>query len=199
MSLVKRIPDVLKQSLDNFCESRRKPYLRRPLLCAVILCGLQPCMRVFAAAEEKDGVSGKNIIQNAFSPIYIWSDYERWITAMILALLCLVLVLLVIHLVQRRRARLALQTSEKQFRLLADHAPEAIVIQTREVIAYVNAAFCRMIGAHGPQDLQGRSVYDLFHPDYHSAIGERIRLLNVSTSVCAGIGAEISEDGRNHN
>lgn len=108
-------------------------------------------------------------------------DYNKKviiITSQIILVLCVVIVLLIVNINQRRRSAIALHESEKQFRLLADSAPDAIFIQTREQFTYVNAAFCRLVGAQSYQEVLGRPVYDFFHPDYHNLVKERIRLLN---------------------
>jgi len=100
------------------------------------------------------------------------------IASQIIFVLCIIIVFLMIHINQRRRAALALGQSEKQFRELADHAPDAIFIETREQFVYGNDAFCRLIGAPSYRELLGRSVYDVFPSGDHALVKERIRLLN---------------------
>ncbi len=114
-------------------------------------------------------------------PVSFFTVHKKiiWVVSLIFALLCLVIVFLVINLAQRRRAANALQKSEKQFRLLVDNAPDAIFIQTHEKFAYVNAAFCRLVGAEAYGGLLEDSVYNRFHADSHPRIKEWNRQLTV--------------------
>lgn len=121
----------------------------------------------------------ESIVVNRPEPFF--NTYRKLIiiAAQIFFVLCLVIGLLMFNLIQRRRAAAVLEKSEKQFRLLADNAPDAIFIQTNERFAYVNEAFCRLVGAKTPQDVLGSMVYSRFHQDSHNKIKERIRELNV--------------------
>ena len=77
----------------------------------------------------------------------------------------------------RRQAEAALRASEDRFRTLADMAPEAIFIETNLRFAYINAAGVRLLGATGPEELLGQPVLDRLHPNYHTRVHERNRLL----------------------
>jgi PAS domain S-box-containing protein len=82
------------------------------------------------------------------------------------------------------RAEDALRESETRFQKLVEGAPEAVFIQTRGCFAYLNKAALMLFGATSADQLLGKSVMERFHPDYRSAIRERIRLVNeVKTSV----------------
>jgi PAS domain S-box-containing protein len=78
----------------------------------------------------------------------------------------------------RVRTESALRESEEHFRLLADHAPEAIHIQTGGRFAYVNAATLRLFGAASADQFIGRPVVDRLHPDSRALLAERMRLTN---------------------
>ena len=78
---------------------------------------------------------------------------------------------------QQKAAEESLRESEKQFRLLADNVPEAIFIQTRMQLAYVNFACIKLYGAGSREDLLGKPVLERFHPDLHALVRERIRRL----------------------
>lgn len=70
-----------------------------------------------------------------------------------------------------------LRESEERFRLLVENAPEGIFIQTHGQFAYINKAALKMFGATAEQ-LLGQPIMTRFHPDYHTVIQERVRLLH---------------------
>jgi len=70
-----------------------------------------------------------------------------------------------------------LRESEERFRLLVENAPEGIFIQTQGQFAYINKAALKMFAATAEQ-LLGQPILTRFHPDYHTVIQERVRLLN---------------------
>jgi PAS domain S-box-containing protein len=78
----------------------------------------------------------------------------------------------------RQEAMKAQEESEKHFRLLVEHAPDAIFIQTNYCLAYVNPAAVQLFGAESPEQLLGQDVASHFHPDFRDQVRERIRCLN---------------------
>jgi diguanylate cyclase (GGDEF)-like protein/PAS domain S-box-containing protein len=71
---------------------------------------------------------------------------------------------------EARRAQQALETSESEYRLLAEHSTDMISRHTPEgVYLYVSPA-CRRLLGYEPEDLLGRSAYELFHPDDVSTV-----------------------------
>jgi PAS domain S-box-containing protein len=64
-------------------------------------------------------------------------------------------------------AETAQRTSESNFRLLVENAPEAIFVLTRGRFAYLNAAAIELFGAADAGQLIGISVMDRCHPDFH--------------------------------
>ncbi len=79
---------------------------------------------------------------------------------------------------ERKRAEEALQQSEEHFRLLAEHAPTAIFVQTQYRFAYLNPAALKCFGAETPGQLLGQPTLDRFDARFHERVKERIRLLN---------------------
>lgn len=79
---------------------------------------------------------------------------------------------------ERRRAEAALRDSEERFRSVVESAPDAIFVQTDHRFAYANRACLELLGAATPDDLIGRKVLDMVHPDFRDAVAERIRQLN---------------------
>jgi len=68
----------------------------------------------------------------------------------------------------------ALQRSEDRYRSFVEMAPDAIFINAHNRIVFMNQAGLRMFGASSPDQVLGKTPYDLTHPDYHQLIRERI-------------------------
>ncbi|HPE68616.1 MAG TPA: PAS domain S-box protein [Thermotogota bacterium] len=79
---------------------------------------------------------------------------------------------------ERLEAEEALKKSEHRFRLLVEHAPEAIFVQTDFRFAYLNPAAVRLFGAHDASQLIGEAVMERFHPDFRKEVSNRIHRLN---------------------
>jgi PAS domain S-box-containing protein len=72
------------------------------------------------------------------------------------------------------RARGGLYSSA-EYRRLVELSPDGIYIVTGGRISFVNPAAVRLFGAASPEEVLGRTPFDLFHPDCHALIRERIR------------------------
>jgi PAS domain S-box-containing protein len=69
----------------------------------------------------------------------------------------------------------ALQESQGRYRALVEWSPEAIAVHRNGILIFVNPAAIRLFGADGAQDLLGRSILDLIHPDFHGATETRMK------------------------
>lgn len=74
----------------------------------------------------------------------------------------------------RAQAQAALRDSEDRYRALVEHAPVAIMVKRDDRLTLANEACLRLFGATDPEQLLGKSPYDLFHPDSHAAIRDWI-------------------------
>lgn len=75
------------------------------------------------------------------------------------------------------RANEALQESEERYRLLVDLLPVGVGIHSEGKFAFVNPAAVKTFGADKPEELIGRPVLDLMHPDSLDRIIERIQYM----------------------
>lgn len=75
---------------------------------------------------------------------------------------------------EQKTAEEALRQSEERYRRLVELSPEAIIVQSQGKFVYVNPAAVRLWGASSENDLIGRSVLDVIHPEYREAAKERI-------------------------
>ncbi|RXK81636.1 PAS domain S-box protein [Chlorobaculum sp. 24CR] len=81
---------------------------------------------------------------------------------------------------ERLESQRALRESEERFRSVVESAPDAIFIQTGGCFAYLNRSAVSLFGASKAEEILGRRVVDLIHPDYRDLVAERIRQLNKS-------------------
>ncbi len=81
---------------------------------------------------------------------------------------------------ERLESQRALRESEERFRSVVESAPDAIFIQTGGCFAYLNRSAISLFGASKAEEILGRRIVDLIHPDYRDLVAERIRQLNKS-------------------
>ena len=74
-------------------------------------------------------------------------------------------------------AQQALSQSETRYRRLIEATPDGVMITSETVVRYANPALVRMLGGKTPQDIIGKTVFDLLHPDYHDLINDRIDVM----------------------
>jgi PAS domain S-box-containing protein len=69
----------------------------------------------------------------------------------------------------------ALEESEKQYKRLVEHLPEAVFVQIDERIAYANPAAARLLGASDSTALAGLSLADLAEPSRREEMRQALR------------------------
>ena len=79
-----------------------------------------------------------------------------------------------IDITDRRQTEMMLKESEEKYRALVEVSSDAIFINQRNKITYLNRAALRLFGANDPEQLIGKSPFTVFDPDFHQAIGQRI-------------------------
>lgn len=80
-------------------------------------------------------------------------------------------------------AAVALRESEERYRGLMEHAPVAVFINRNDRVVEANLACLPLFGAQSKEELIGKSSYEMFHPDFHDAIRERIKRLRENNEV----------------
>jgi PAS domain S-box-containing protein len=78
---------------------------------------------------------------------------------------------------ERLQTQNALQESEYRYRDLVESSNDAIFINHRGQIAFINRRGLEMLGATDYDQVIGRSPLAFFHPDFHPLIQERIKRL----------------------
>ena len=76
---------------------------------------------------------------------------------------------------ERRAAEQALRASEGRYRGLVEFSPEGVVVYCEDRLVYANPAALALFGASHPEQLLGRLVFDVVHPDFHALARERAR------------------------
>jgi PAS domain S-box-containing protein len=76
---------------------------------------------------------------------------------------------------EQKQAEAALKESEERYLRLVELLPEAVVVQSGGRFVYVNPAAERLWGASDSDELIGRSVLDVVHPDSREIVKARIR------------------------
>jgi two-component system cell cycle sensor histidine kinase/response regulator CckA len=79
---------------------------------------------------------------------------------------------------ERRANAQAASESEEMFRQLIEGAPEAIFVQTRGKISYVNSAARAHFGAASDAEILDTDLMERIHPDFRNAVGKRIARIN---------------------
>lgn len=74
---------------------------------------------------------------------------------------------------ERKRAIDALRESEQRYRRLIEMSPDAIAIHQDGKIVFINASGASQMGAQDPQEMIGKSILDIVHPDYHKEVKQR--------------------------
>jgi|GEM_PF-1752952 len=76
--------------------------------------------------------------------------------------------------VERKKAEETLRESEERNRLLIELSPYGIAIHCEGKMIFVNSKAAQILGARSPEELVGKPVLSIIHPDYHDVVRERI-------------------------
>ena len=72
-----------------------------------------------------------------------------------------------LRVADKKRVEGALEESEDRYRKLVELLPDAVVVHRGGKIIFGNGAFARLLREETPEQLVGKSILDLMHPDDH--------------------------------
>jgi len=78
---------------------------------------------------------------------------------------------------ERRQAERMVRQSEERYRRLISVSPFAIIVVRGGRVIFLNDAGLRLFGAVNAEEILGKSPFDLFHPESHALVRERMRQL----------------------
>ena len=78
------------------------------------------------------------------------------------------------NITDRKKSDDALRESEERYRQLVEISPDAVIIHQEGKIIYINPATQRMLGVKDANEILGRNVLDIIHPDYRDAVRKNI-------------------------
>jgi PAS domain S-box-containing protein len=76
---------------------------------------------------------------------------------------------------ERKQIEDTIHESEEKYRTLVEMSPDAIFIHQQGRIVYVNPAALHQLGASSPEELIGRDILDIIHPDFHPIVQHNIQ------------------------
>ncbi len=74
-----------------------------------------------------------------------------------------------------KRAERLLRESEERYRSLVNVSPDAIIVNRQNKLVLINEAGLKLFGATKPEQMLGKSPFDIVHPDYRAVVRQRIR------------------------
>jgi len=74
-----------------------------------------------------------------------------------------------------RQAETELRESEERYRNLVEICPDVIYAHCDGRLVFVNPAGAEFLGARSPEDLIGRPLKDIIHPDHWESVQQRLR------------------------
>jgi PAS domain S-box-containing protein len=81
-----------------------------------------------------------------------------------------------LHTLGTREA--ALQVSERRYRSMVEWSPQPVAMHVDGLLVYVNPATVALFGVASAQEMTGRSILELVHPDSHALLAQRAKQMN---------------------
>jgi len=83
----------------------------------------------------------------------------------------------IIDITERGRDEWTTRHSEERYRRLIEVSPDAIFVNREDRIVFINDQGVKLFGANSPDDIVGKSLLELIHPDDHAAVRARLHQL----------------------
>ncbi len=83
----------------------------------------------------------------------------------------------IVDITERRQSEQAIRHSEERYRRLAEVSSDAVLVNRGDRIVFINDQGIKLFGANSPDDIVGKSLLELIHPDDHAAVRVRIQEL----------------------
>ncbi|HWO87657.1 MAG TPA: EAL domain-containing protein [Gemmatimonadales bacterium] len=99
------------------------------------------------------------------------------------------------EITERKRAEQALRDSEARYRRLVESSPDGIWVHSGGITLFANRAMARILGARGPEDLVGRSVYDFVRLEEQAVARARVARVEEGGSVPFDLRELVRMDG----
>ncbi len=77
----------------------------------------------------------------------------------------------------RKQAEEACRSNEERYRVLIEQTFDAMAVHKNGKIAFLNERAARILGAATPEDLTGKAITDLIHPDSRRDLEERLQAM----------------------
>jgi PAS domain S-box-containing protein len=74
----------------------------------------------------------------------------------------------------RQKSEEALRESEERYRQLVEISPDAVIIHQEGKITFLNPAALAMLGVKDENEILGKNVLEIIHPDYRDAVRKNI-------------------------
>jgi PAS domain S-box-containing protein len=84
---------------------------------------------------------------------------------------------------QVKRAQEALRESEERYRAIVNLMPDPILVHTAGKMTFVNSAAVKAFAAESPDELIGKDLLDLVHPDCRIVVGERVQKMKANEKI----------------
>jgi diguanylate cyclase (GGDEF)-like protein/PAS domain S-box-containing protein len=82
------------------------------------------------------------------------------------------------HIINERlQMESAVHESEERYRLLVELAPDGIAVHIDDKITFINHAGVGFLGASSAEQLIGKGIFELIHPDYREIAENRMRVM----------------------
>ena len=83
-------------------------------------------------------------------------------------------------MLRRKQAAIALSESEEKYRHLVELSPDAILVQCKESIVFINSAGLKLFGADSSDQIIGKPIWNFLRSEDQEIIQERLQRVNAT-------------------